>query len=407
MIKKAVGMFIFTGSATFGVEAAGFKVDRIFELTEDMREANALHFVKNRPDIPVMIPSEWENKDILLSLKNREQYDLLYSNTPCSSLSQINRNACADGKNNIHFYRVFETVRILQPKTFLIENAPTLITVGYPILKEMINQLSDLYNFTIIRDMAKNHGVPMMRQRTIVIGWHKKVFGKKIPVVEMKHMKLVFINNVIEDLINIPLNSENNHEIITNDEWSEFEQYCSYVKANQSVLISLVENFDKLKTSFNPAIFRIVDSLKKKIDSSQRYWDKSPFRPKLNSLAPSMTSVTRIIHPTLDRTLTVREYARLMGYPDTFKFYNECKTPIIQCIAQGVPKSFMKYAASEVKNALEGNSNYLTLPEKTCLIFQHHTKKQAQLFTKEEIFDKIDMLDIHPNLNSDLHVITK
>jgi DNA (cytosine-5)-methyltransferase 1 len=37
-----------------------------------------------------------------------------------------------------------------------------------------------------------------------------------------------------------------------------------------------------------------------------------------DELAPTVTGHARFIHPTQDRLLTVREHARLMGFPDTF-----------------------------------------------------------------------------------------
>lgn len=37
-------------------------------------------------------------------------------------------------------------------------------------------------------------------------------------------------------------------------------------------------------------------------------------------LAPTVLGQSRFVHPTEDRLLTVREHARLMGYPDTFRF---------------------------------------------------------------------------------------
>lgn len=46
-----------------------------------------------------------------------------------------------------------------------------------------------------------------------------------------------------------------------------------------------------------------------------------------------------------------------MNYPDWYDFTdsnNECKIPVIQAIAQGVPANFGKYAAMQVMLAFEG-----------------------------------------------------
>lgn len=132
-----------------------------------MDETNAFHFVRNY-DIPIIKPSQWNNDKYLSSLKNK--YDLLFANPPCSGLSAINRNASADNDINKHIYEVANTINIIEPKTFLIENAPTLITKGAPILKDIQRILSDKYRVTVITDLAGNHNVPMFRKRTLVVG---------------------------------------------------------------------------------------------------------------------------------------------------------------------------------------------------------------------------------------------
>lgn len=93
--------------------------------------------MKNVEDVPVILPSQWENEEYLSNLK-KENIDLMCCNCPCSSLSQINRNASVDGKNNIHFYRLFNVFEKVQPKVFVIENAPTLVKLGFPILRDLV-----------------------------------------------------------------------------------------------------------------------------------------------------------------------------------------------------------------------------------------------------------------------------
>ncbi|MBI2079078.1 MAG: DNA cytosine methyltransferase, partial [Euryarchaeota archaeon] len=42
------------------------------------------------------------------------------------------------------------------------------------------------------------------------------------------------------------------------------------------------------------------------------------WRLRPDELAPTVTGNSRFVHPTEDRLLTVREHARLMGFPDDF-----------------------------------------------------------------------------------------
>ena len=80
---KALGMYVFCGSMSIGVMRAGFEVDRVLELTNDMNEKNAKHFIHNYPEIPIIKPEQWDDttyKDYL----HQQKYDLLFGNPPCS-----------------------------------------------------------------------------------------------------------------------------------------------------------------------------------------------------------------------------------------------------------------------------------------------------------------------------------
>lgn len=331
---KAIGMHIFCGSQTIGHLLEGWKIDTILEISDEMLDQNAYHFIKNYPNIGVKKPSEYEGNEEYLDKLKSENYDLLYSNPPCSGLSQINRNASASCAINSNIYKVINMVSRIEPKTFLIENAPTLTTTGLPILKDLVKLLPNYY-VTIINDYARNHNVAMNRRRTLVIGFNKNNFNK-MPVIHQ---------NVVETNVGNILNNIDytyNKEYIKESKPDTFKYY-KYVKGNYSLYDALVDN--------DIIIDNAVAKIKYNREHNLRSWNKSPWRPKVDGLAPSMTSLTRIIHPIEDRDFYIREYAALMGYPNDFKFYSECKTPIVQCIAQGVPVNFIRYISSEIKNS--------------------------------------------------------
>ena len=382
---KSIGAFIFGGSATFGAENAGFQVDGILELTDNMKYESAYHFSKNRKDIPIIDPSKWEN-DLYMKNIQSQNYDLAYANCPCSGLSQINRNASADSSTNIHFYRLFNLYKVSQPKVFVIENAPTLIKMGYPIIIDLIKELSDIYNFSIIRDYAGDHGVAMRRMRTLIIGWRKDHFNNKIPLIQMNKQEKTTVKDIIGDLYNTPLGSIPNHELVKDRNWQEFEYMFNQVEDNSSIMLTVMKDWENIKPNItNEFYIRQIEKAILKKSQGKNIWDKSPWKSAENRQAPSITSVTELIHPVLNRPWTIREYARLMGYPDDFEFYlEETNIDIIQTIAQGVPAEFIKYVSNEIKEVLNGNRVMLDNLDGV-LSFQHHTKKKYKVFNKEEI----------------------
>lgn len=378
---KAIGMFIFAGSASIGVMENGYDVDKILEISDDMPMQNAKHFIHNYPKIPVIIPSIWENEEYLENLKN-EKYDLLYANPPCSGLSQLSRAASVDSKVNQHLYRVFDTINKIEPKAFIIENAPTLITLGKPILKDMVKKI-EKYNFTIIRDFAGNHNVPMKRQRTLVVGWRKDCFNG-VPIIFNNKKNPVNVEETIGDLFGLEVGSKKipNFNLVIGRQDQKLEQFFRDVKPGCSIRETICKNYNKFEPLLNEEIKKSLATQLVKMNTGRRYWDKSPARVECNGLFPSMSSVANIIHPLYNRPLTVREYARIMGYPDSFEFVDDCETPIVQCIAQGVPVNFFKWISGKVKQALNGEAKII---KKDGIMCQYNNKG---FLTKQEFLDE-------------------
>ena len=385
---KVVNAFIFAGSFSIGTMKAGFDLQKVLEISNEQPKQNAFYFIKNVEDVPVILPEEWENDEWLDKMKN-EDIDLMCCNCPCSSLSKINRNASVDGKNNVHFYRLFNVFKHMQPKVFIVENAPTLIKLGYPILKDMANQLSHLYNFTVVRDYAGNHEVAMLRQRTLVFGWRKDVF-KKIPIVKQDCHPRTTVKDTFAGILE---DTTDDFKSVTSD---DIKDLFKYAVPGHSLMTGLAMKWLKNEDGF-------CDMLKKRLDGTSHIrevkriaaklvdekscWDKSPVKLKLDSRFPSLTSVNEYIHPTQDRMISLKELARIMNYPDWYDFTDEkheCKIPVTQAIAQGVPANFGKYAAMQARLALESKLETLD-DEDAVMTFQHHSQHKMSSFTLDEV----------------------
>lgn len=338
---KAIGMYIFGGSQTIGHLLEGWDIDTILEMTNDMKDTNSYHFVKNYPNIELKLPKD-TTKEYIDTLKDK--YDLLFANPPCSGLSTINRHASVDNAVNIHIYEVVNIINTIQPKTFLIENAPTLTSKGLPILKNISEKLNESYRLLIINDKACNHNVPMYRRRTFVVGFNKKYFNG-LPKVNRYYNEKITVEKILKNI-----DYTYNKEFVEDTDQSLFKFY-HLIKPNQSIYEALAENNVDL-TGLSKSTINSVNKLKYKIENNLNIWDKSPYRPAMNQLFPSLTSLTRIIHPIENRDLYIREYAAIMGYPKNFIFYpKECKINTIQCIAQGVPVNFIRYISKEIMHS--------------------------------------------------------
>lgn len=396
---KVLGAFIFAGSASIGVMNNGVKPDRILELTDDMPQDNAMHFIHNYPEIPVVTPNIWEKKEYLEELRKNE-YDLLYANPPCSGLSLGVRGPQSVEKGpNCHQYRYMELVKAVRPKAFMYENAPTLATTGKPILNDWIKNL-DEYNFTIIREFGVYHNVAMKRQRTFFIGWRKDVFNG-IPTLEMGKLPATNLEQVIGDLYDVPVGDPSvlNNTLIADRPFQSVERFfpdVPYSKGGRMTVNWVICNdYAKYEPLLDEKTKKALKTQLYKQNAGLGYWDKSSQRPDPKKQAPSLTGYSSFIHPVHHRQFTVREYARLMGYPDTFEFLVPKKTnEIVRHIAQGVPAKYFEWASGNVMAALRGEREVKDPYENTRVVLQHHTKELAHSYTTDEFLETENITQI-------------
>lgn len=376
---KALGMFVFAGSASIGVmNTKLFDIEKVIEISDEMLNQNAKHFIHNYPEIPVIPPSIWENEEV-----EEGEYDLLYGNCPCSGLSSLTRTRSVDNKANIHFYRMFNEIQRRKPKTFIIENSNNLIKLGYPILKDMFNQLCEYYTFTIVKDQGGNHNVAMQRARTLIVGWRRDVFDNGVPLLKTGKQPRTNVRDTIAKYENCELGELLNHELVEDRHDINLERFFEDVPQRQSVRQHIVENWDKYENQLNEKEIKSFATLKHKYETGQNSWDKSPRRFHWEDRFPSMSSVANIIHPSKDRPLTIREYAAIMNYPDDFEFVKDAQVPVVQAISQGVPANFFEYIANEAGQALLGNRKIIK-SEDILFIFQDNVKGLYKQYTLED-----------------------
>lgn len=384
---RGITIFNYGGSGTIGLMNAGFEVPLVLEIDKPMiEEGAAMHFINNYPDIKVLPPEDWNNEEYLELMKN-ENWDTIIGWPPCSGLSMINRNASADNAINHYMYDWANAIKEIRPKTFIMENAPTLVTKGKPILNDIIAKLNQYYRFTIIRDYAGNHNCCMRRLRTMLVGWRRDIF-KTIPVIQQNAVK----TNVSEVLNKIDKNSPN-MTLVPERTCQDLDWVIPDIKEPISIVTHICRNYKQYEDKLSDKRKKAIANTLQKIREDKGYFDKSPNKLKEGGLSPSLASVTELIHPTENRPLYIREYAAIMGYPDNFEFVDNCKAPYIQSIAQGVPANFIEWIAREVKSKLEAEFLVSNIQPHYDICYEHLTsgKTEMECYTLESFIDTPDI----------------
>lgn len=106
----------------------------------------------------------------------RKGVDFMIATPPCQGMSEAGLRKKFDARNQLVYYAV-DVIKRIQPKFVLLENVPRQLKTGISLNGEIMlipdyikKELEDSYVFndeTLI--MAKDHGVPQLRERNIFL----------------------------------------------------------------------------------------------------------------------------------------------------------------------------------------------------------------------------------------------
>lgn len=172
MVKPtAIDLFAGAGGASVGYARAGINVIGAIEIDPDACASYRLNHKMVRVwqnDIRKVSP-----RDVMTELSLAPgQLDLLGACPPCQGFSRLrtrNQAASVDDSRNSLVGQFARYVAVLQPRTLMMENVPSLM--DDPRFSRLINRLRSLgYQLKVDVLDASNFGVPQRRRRMILLG---------------------------------------------------------------------------------------------------------------------------------------------------------------------------------------------------------------------------------------------
>ncbi len=373
----AIDLFAGAGGLSLGLEQAGFDVVCAVEIDP----VHACVHKYNFPNCGVIAQSieDIDGKYIrkAAGLKARERVDLVAGGAPCQGFSLMGQRALDDPRNSL----VKEYIRIIdeiKPSYFLFENVKGL-TVGRhkQILDEIISELESI-GYNVLHPWqvlnAKEHGVPQSRERLFLMGARK---GFSLPKYPEKCADTVTCE---EALCDIP-DAEEFDELINADEvkfkyLKRAKGYSALMRCTSSAgwkngykrkwnhqLLTSSLRTDHTETSRR----RFKETEPGSIEKISRFFKLSKqgvsntLRAGTDSARGAFTS-PRPIHYEYPRCITVREMARLHGFPDWFRFH-ETKWHGARQIGNAVPPPLACSIGKEIVCA----GKYQVIPPDTVL----------------------------------------
>ncbi len=253
-----------------------------------------------------------------------KKFDLLCGGFPCQpfSIAGVSKKNALGRKHGFEderqgnlFFHIEEIIRDHRPKAFFLENVKNLISHDkrntFKVSKTRLEALE--YSFDA-KVLDGQHFVPQHRERTIMVGFDKLLFGDNVSF-DFKKIVLPERNHRIKDILE---RSPDPKYTLTPHLWKYLQDYAK-----------------KHKAKGNGFGFGMVDPNGISRTLSARYYkDGSEILIPQNNKTP--------------RRLTIRECARLQGYPKHFivdavsmnqgykQFGNSVVVPLIEAIGERI-----------------------------------------------------------------------
>lgn len=374
-----VDLFAGAGGMSLGFEQAGFDVVAAVEI-------DPVHCAVHKFNFPhcAVIPQSvvgLKGSEIRLAAGiGHRAVDVVFGGAPCQGFSMIGQRVLDDPRNAL----VLEFLRIvseLEAKTFVFENVKGL-TVGKhrQFLDEFVTRASELgYEVRLPWRVlnAAHYGTPQNRERLILYGAKRKEHLPNYPEATTRpadgrgklNPNLPLGPNVADALGDLP-DAERFSELMLSDSvrtssWGRPSAYAAELRctANDAWHFGYVRNWDpslltcSIRTDHTAISRRRFSETKGgRTEPISRFYKLSnnglsnTLRAGTDGARGAFTS-PRPIHPEHERCVTVREMARLHGYPDWFRLH-ETKWHGARQIGNSVPPPLARAVANVLIEAL-------------------------------------------------------
>ena len=327
---KILSLFSGCGGLDLGFEKAGFDIPIANEFDKNIWKT----FEVNHPQTKLLkedirkIDAKTLPKDI----------DGIIGGPPCQSWSEAGSLKGIEDDRGKLFFEYIRILKSVQPKFFLAENVSGMLADRHSeAVKNIIKMFEECgYDVSLTLVNAKDYGVAQERKRVFYIGFRKDL-----------NIKFDFPKGSTED--------DNNKITLRDIIWDLQDSAVPAGEKNQHNP-NAINNNEYFIGSYSP-IFMSRNRVKS--------WDEQAFtvqasgrQCKIHPQAPKMIKVDkndcRFVEgkENLYRRMTIREVARVQGFPDNFKFVYNNTNDAYKMIGNAVPVNLAYEVACAIKKVL-------------------------------------------------------
>ena len=306
---------LFAGIGGFRIAMQNLQGDCVF--TSEWDKMAQRTYYANFGEIPFGDITKPETKEWI-----PDKFDVLCGGFPCqpfsiAGVSKKNslgrKHGFEDEKQGNLFFHIEEIIATKRPKAFFLENVKNLVSHDkgntFRIIKKTLEDLDYTFHSKVLNG---KHFVPQNRERTFMVGFDKKVFKgeEKFEFPKMPELKKKF-----KDILETKVETK---YTLTDHLWKYLQDYSK-----------------KHKEKGNGFGFGLVD-----LNGTSRTMSARYYKDGSEILIPQKNK-----NP---RRLSIREAARLQGYPEHFivdavsmnqgykQFGNSVVVPLIEAIGEEI-----------------------------------------------------------------------
>lgn len=343
---KAISLFAGAGGCSLGFKQAGIDIIAAFENAEPAIATYNMNFGANlchNVDLEICDFLQLRN---MLGIQHGD-LDLIIGGPPCQGFTTAGNRFWNDPRNKL-IQNYAHALEAFYPRWFMMENVEGILTTakGTYILECLKKMIALGYTVSLKKIYMQEYAVPQRRKRVIIVGNRDgKLFDFPEPVEcasgSIYKNSSFTLWNAIKDLESCDV-PEIDH--VRKEETGVQLERISALKVGQSM--KDLPEYLQHNSFKRRASRRVCDGT----PSEKRGGAPSGLK-RLSYNEPSLTitsaAPSEFVHPTQNRTLTIRECARIQTFPDSFLFCGTEAQKILQ-IGNAIPPVFAEQMARQM-----------------------------------------------------------
>lgn len=316
----------------------------------------------------------------------------LIGGPPCQSFSYNNHHRSASDERARLFEHYLRIVAALRPRTLVMENVPGMLTIGDgAVLQRIRLRLGRLgYSCAVRIFYAEDFGVPQARRRVFIIassiGDAVKLIpsGTHGPCEKPSPKSNAFTHHwepsgdrECPDFVDV-WDAIGDLPLIRNGGGEERSQYTKPPRTGYQAAARRGRRvlWNHASHSLTDKVLRRISSVpeggnwrdipRNRLPAGMKRARKSDHTNRYGRLSRNDIAATILtkcdphwgayVHPTQNRTISVREAARLQGFPDRFRFAGTLLSKQYEQVGNAVPPPMAKAVARKLKRVLRASS---------------------------------------------------